>query len=72
MHLIKGIYDKNTVLPKHFLMVFRDEMIDYKGDSPLIKTSVVVLWQGEIFNLEDVIWMNRGVQQHSPLFASVD
>ena len=32
MHLIKDIYDKNTVLPKHFLMVFRDEMIDYKGE----------------------------------------
>ena len=41
-----------------FLMVFKDEMMDYRGG---IKTSVVAFWQGEIFNLEDVIWMNRGV-----------
>ena len=28
--ILEGIQDKNTIVPKDFLMVFRDEMIDYK------------------------------------------
>ena len=34
--ILKGIQDKNTVVPKDFLMVFRDEMMDYKGELRLL------------------------------------
>ena len=29
--ILKGIKDKNTIVLKIFLMVFRDEMMDFKG-----------------------------------------
>ena len=37
--------------PNIFLMVFRDETMDYKGE---FKTGVVAFWQGEIFDLKVV------------------
>ena len=40
-------------------MIFRDEMMDYKGELKLVLC--MAFWQGEIFNLKDVIWMNREV-----------
>ena len=30
--ILKGIQDKNTVVLKDFLMVFIDEMMDYKAE----------------------------------------
>ena len=34
--VLKGIQDKNTVVPKDFLMIFRDEMMGYKGELGLV------------------------------------
>ena len=34
--ILKGIQDKNIVVPKYFLMVFRDEMTYYKGELRLV------------------------------------
>ena len=34
--ILKDIQDKNTVVPKDFLMVSRDEIIDYKGELRLV------------------------------------
>ena len=34
--ILKGIQDKNTAVPKYFLMVLRDEMMDYKGELKLV------------------------------------
>ena len=34
--IFKGIWDKNTAVPKDVLMVFRDEMMDYKRDLKLV------------------------------------
>ena len=36
LQILKGIQDKNTILPKYFLMVFRDKMMDYKGGLKLV------------------------------------
>ena len=33
--ILKGILDKNTVVPKDFLAVFIDEMMDHKGELKL-------------------------------------
>ena len=30
--ILKRIQDKNTIVPKDFLMSFRDEIMDYKGN----------------------------------------
>ena len=30
--ILKGIQDKNTVMPRDFFMVFRDEIMDYKEE----------------------------------------
>ena len=29
--ILKSIQGKNTIVPKDFLMIFRDEMMGYKG-----------------------------------------
>ena len=34
--MLKGIQDKNAGCPKIFLMVFRDEMMDNKGELRLV------------------------------------
>ena len=34
--ILKGVQDKNTVAPKDFLMIFRDEMMDYQGELRLV------------------------------------
>ena len=34
--IFKGIWDKNTAVPKDVLMVFRDEMMDYKRELKLV------------------------------------
>ena len=37
LQFLKGIQDKNTVVPKDFfLKAFRDEMMDYKGELKLV------------------------------------
>ena len=33
---LRGIQDKNAIVPKDFLMVFRDEMMGYKKESRLV------------------------------------
>ena len=50
--ILKGIQDKNTVVPKYFfLMVFRDKIMDYKGE---LNKILVASWQGERFDLKVV------------------
>ena len=34
--ILKGIQDKNTAVPRFFLMSFRDEMMSYKGEFKLV------------------------------------
>ena len=34
--ILKNIQDKNTVVPREFLMVFGDEMMTYKGELRLV------------------------------------
>ena len=34
--ILKGTQDQNTVVPKDFLLVFRDEIMDYKGELRLV------------------------------------
>ena len=34
--IFKGIWDKNTAVPKDVVMVFRDEMMDYKREIKLV------------------------------------
>ena len=34
--ILKGIQDKNMVVPKDFFMFFRDEMMDYKEELKLV------------------------------------
>ena len=41
---------------RFFWMIFRDEMMDYKGG---IKTSVSPFWQGEIFDLKVVRYLDE-------------
>ena len=50
--ILKGIQEKNTVAPKDFfLLIFRDEIMGYKGESRLV--------QGEIFDLKAVKYVDE-------------
>ena len=50
--------------PKTFLMVFRDETMDYKGE---FKIGVVAFWQGEIFDLK-VVKLDESQSLKTPSF----
>ena len=50
--------------PKIFLMVFRDETMDYEGE---LKIGVVAFWQGEIFDLK-VVKLDESQSLKTPSF----
>ena len=57
--ILKGIQEKNAVDPNIFLMVFRDEMMDYKR-----KLRLVLQLSGKgryLTSKLSNIWMNRNV-----------
>ena len=57
--ILKGIQEKNAVVPNIFLMVFRDEMMDYKR-----KLRLVLQLSGKgryLTSKLSNIWMNRKV-----------
>ena len=57
--ILKGIQEKNSVIPKYFLMVLSDEMIDYKGDLRLV---LQLSGKGRYLTLKlSNIWINRNV-----------
>ena len=68
--ILKGIQEKNAVVPNIFLMVFRDEMMDYKR-----KLRLVLQLSGKgryLTSKLSNIWMNPNFYKRSRLFASVD
>ena len=52
------------MVPKDFLMVFRDETMDYKGE---FKIGVVAFWEGEIFDLK-VVKLDESQSLKTPSF----
>ena len=57
--ILKRIQDKNTIVPKDFLMFFRDEIMDYKGELRLMLQFSGK--KGYLTSKLSNIWMNRKV-----------
>ena len=63
--ILKGIQDKNTVMPKDF---FDDFQRCNDGLLRVIKVSVVAFWQREIFDLKVVKYLDESKSLKTQLY----